>query len=135
MILKTSLTCIDERGCLNQHCIQYYHQPDYATLIDLSSGQNSECCWADGNARNQCIGGFNDEAFDDKAICMPELNEFANAKFEIQEQIELINIETEVSEAIEFLKLNDALALTDPDLIKAEAFARIFSSSLLIEGF
>ena len=67
---------------------------------------------------------------------MAELNEFAFAKLEISQQIELINVDTEVADAVAFLKINDALALADPDIIKATAFARNFKTDTIdIDGF
>ena len=49
--LKTSLTCVDDEGCLLEHCTFVKFSDEYKTLIDISLSQNKNCPYALGTSR------------------------------------------------------------------------------------
>ena len=44
--------------------------------------------------RNYCVGGFDDVAFDEEPLCMPELTKYAEARLVIEEKSATIDIGT-----------------------------------------
>ena len=51
MTLETSLTCIDDKGCLLEHCIFDKFNDEYKTIIDISLSKNKNCPYALGTSR------------------------------------------------------------------------------------
>jgi len=49
LLLKTSLTCVDDKGCLREHCVLINFNEDYKTLIDTSVSKNPDCRYALGS--------------------------------------------------------------------------------------
>ena len=84
--LATSLTCVDEEGCLLQHCALYLFSDEYETLLDVSISRNPKCCYNTGSARNTCIGFSNDAFYDSGDTCQPDVNAYLKARLVVEAQ-------------------------------------------------
>lgn len=53
MTIQTSLTCVDPKGCLLEHCTFENFSEEYKTIIDISHGKSKGCPYALGTSRQQ----------------------------------------------------------------------------------
>ena len=51
--LQTSLICVDDEGCLLEHCTMNAFSQDYKTIIEIATAQNGNCPYKLGTTRNQ----------------------------------------------------------------------------------
>lgn len=42
-LLHTSLTCIDDKGCILERCVMETFNEDYVNLIDIASTVSTDC--------------------------------------------------------------------------------------------
>ena len=105
--LRTSLTCIDEQGCLIYNCIYHRFTDEYKTLIDLSLNNNPKCCWKRWSLTNQCIGGYDNEAYYDNTSCQYDVNTLVIERNQVVAQTIDINLQETVDSALLTLRTND----------------------------
>ena len=98
--LESSLRCIDEQGCLIYSCIYHRFTEEYQTLIDLSLNNNPKCCWKRYSLTNQCIGGYDNEAYYDNNSCQSDVNLFVIERRAVEAQTEQIDLQTIVKNAL-----------------------------------
>ena len=122
-VLKTSLTCVDEEGCLLQHCTFYSFTEQYKTILDISISKNSNCCYGPGSRRNTCIGFSNDPFYDEADTCQPDVNAYLKARVQIEAQATQ-NLESSVNAALAYLVTNNVPDSNgaDADLSSAKAY-------------
>ena len=46
LVLQTSLTCVDEKGCLLEHCQSFRFKSEYRDIIDQSVSGNAQCLYS-----------------------------------------------------------------------------------------
>lgn len=108
MLLKQSLTCVDDKGCLLLHCVETPFHEDYVTLIETSIDKNSDCRYQLGTTLERTSNKyyfFND--FQD--TCQADINSYAKARFAVEEQITDSGFDAKLEAA-----LNDLQATEDP---------------------
>ena len=114
--LTSSLSCIDENGCLIYSCTYHRFSEEYVTLIDISINNNQKCCWKRYDTINQCIGGYDNEAYYENNSCQSDVNALVIQNRAVQAQTSSIDVDTLVKNALAQLKINDAAnAVAQPD--------------------
>ena len=98
--LTSSLSCIDENGCLIYSCIYHRFSEEYVTLIDISINNNPKCCWKRYDLINQCIGGYDNEAYYENNSCQSDVNALVIENRAVLLQTSSIDIDTEVGKAL-----------------------------------
>ena len=51
-LLQTSLTCIDEKGCILERCVLETFNEEYTNLIDIAGNTNRECRYILGSTQD-----------------------------------------------------------------------------------
>ena len=51
-LLHTSLTCIDDKGCILERCVLETFNEEYTNLIDIASNTNKECRYILGSTQD-----------------------------------------------------------------------------------
>ena len=105
--LESSLRCIDEQGCLIYSCVMHRFTEEYQTLIDLSINNNPKCCWKRYSTTNQCIGGYDNEAYYDNNSCQSDVNLFVIERRAVEAQTAQIDLQTIVTNALTQLQASD----------------------------
>lgn len=124
ILLKASLTCVDDQGCLLLHCVEGPFSEDYKTLIETSIDRNSDCRYQLGTTLERTSNKyyfFND--FED--TCQADVNAYAKARFALEPQITDTGFDAKLEAALADFKANNAdTAVASPSLDDAARTVR-----------
>ena len=74
------MTCVDEKGCILEHCTLESFNAEYRTLIDLEQAKQGNCPYILGSTRMQNLRA-DQETFQavPVASCQPDIVKFTTA--------------------------------------------------------
>ena len=119
MTLNTSLTCVDELGCLLEHCVFENFSEEYKTIIDIALSKRSDCPYALGTSRQQNLRSDNSNFVDYNVVtCQPSFTAVARARQNIDKAAP-VDLTSKIQDEMTLLGLSNQAAT--PNVAAAEA--------------
>ena len=115
ILLRASLTCVDENGCLLLHCVNTPFSENYNTLIETSIDKNPDCRYQLGTTMERTANKY--YFFDDyQDTCQADVNAYAKARFTIQAQAPQTDFSAKLKAALASFKAESAdVAVSEPN--------------------
>ena len=108
--LQVSLTCVDSKGCILEHCTMQKFNDEYKTIIELQT-EKIDCPYALGSTRMQNLRADQD-AFEEQFVdsCQVAVEPFKADYAELEQKLVALDLDTAISEAAQKLSERDPSA-------------------------